>query len=134
MALGPLESSRLAAGRPPVEFSAPFSTTKFRSRSSATIRDTVPSESSLLRARAVRDILFARRRSRRTAALFASRTCFGRRTLRRDDVADVTRKVGFDKQGRIASRMNGFLPETFVEQLTERIAAALRESAAGDTK
>ena len=49
-------------------------------------------------------------------------------------VSAIPSTILFDKQGRIASRMNGFLPETFVEQLTERIAAALRESAAGDTK
>jgi thiol-disulfide isomerase/thioredoxin len=31
----------------------------------------------------------------------------------------------FDKQGRVASRMNGFLPETFVQQVSERIESAL---------
>ncbi|HEV8145377.1 MAG TPA: thioredoxin-like domain-containing protein [Bryobacteraceae bacterium] len=49
-------------------------------------------------------------------------------------VSAIPSTIVFDKQGRIASRMNGFLPETFVEQLTERIASALRESSAGGAK
>jgi hypothetical protein len=34
----------------------------------------------------------------------------------------------FDKRGRLASRMNGFLPDRFVEQLSERIQGALTEA------
>jgi thiol-disulfide isomerase/thioredoxin len=49
-------------------------------------------------------------------------------------VSAIPSTILFDKQGRIASRMNGFLPETFVEQLTERIASALKESAPGGAK
>jgi len=33
--------------------------------------------------------------------------------------------VVLDKHGKIASRMNGFLPENFVQVLTGRIDAAL---------
>jgi thiol-disulfide isomerase/thioredoxin len=40
-------------------------------------------------------------------------------------VTDIPTTVIFDKQGRIASRMNGFLPDSFVVQLTERIQSAL---------
>jgi hypothetical protein len=34
----------------------------------------------------------------------------------------------FNKQGHVASRMNGFLPDLFVAQLKERIDEALREN------
>jgi len=40
-------------------------------------------------------------------------------------VTSIPTTVLFDKQGRVASRMNGFLPQTFVDQLTERIQSAL---------
>lgn len=40
-------------------------------------------------------------------------------------VNDIPTTMVFDKQGRIASRMNGFLPDRFVEQLSERIQSAL---------
>jgi thiol-disulfide isomerase/thioredoxin len=40
-------------------------------------------------------------------------------------VNDIPTTIVFDKQGRVASRMNGFLPDRFVEQLTERIQTAL---------
>jgi thiol-disulfide isomerase/thioredoxin len=40
-------------------------------------------------------------------------------------VTDIPTTIVFDKQGRLASRMNGFLPDRFVEQLTERIQSAL---------
>jgi thiol-disulfide isomerase/thioredoxin len=40
-------------------------------------------------------------------------------------VSDIPTTIVFDKQGRLASRMNGFLPDRFVEQLTERIQSAL---------
>jgi thiol-disulfide isomerase/thioredoxin len=40
-------------------------------------------------------------------------------------VSDIPTTIVFDKQGRLASRMNGFLPDRFVEQLTERIRSAL---------
>jgi thioredoxin-related protein len=42
-------------------------------------------------------------------------------------VNDIPTTMVFDKQGRVASRMNGFLPDRFVEQLTERIQTALTE-------
>jgi thiol-disulfide isomerase/thioredoxin len=42
-------------------------------------------------------------------------------------VNDIPTTIVFDKQGRVASRMNGFLPDRFVEQLTERIQTALTE-------
>jgi thiol-disulfide isomerase/thioredoxin len=41
-------------------------------------------------------------------------------------VNDIPTTIVFDKQGRVASRMNGFLPDHFVEQLTERIQGALQ--------
>ena len=40
-------------------------------------------------------------------------------------VNDIPTTIVFDKQGRVASRMNGFLPDRFVEQLSERIQSAL---------
>ncbi len=40
-------------------------------------------------------------------------------------VTSIPTTVLFDKQGRVASRMNGFLPGNFVEQLSERIQNAL---------
>jgi thiol-disulfide isomerase/thioredoxin len=40
-------------------------------------------------------------------------------------VTDIPTTIIFDKQGRLASRMNGFLPDRFVEQLSERIQSAL---------
>jgi thiol-disulfide isomerase/thioredoxin len=43
-------------------------------------------------------------------------------------VNDIPTTIVFDKQGRVASRMNGFLPDRFVEQLTERIRSALVET------
>jgi thiol-disulfide isomerase/thioredoxin len=43
-------------------------------------------------------------------------------------VNDIPTTIVFDKQGRLASRMNGFLPDRFVEQLSERIRSALMES------
>jgi thiol-disulfide isomerase/thioredoxin len=42
-------------------------------------------------------------------------------------VTDIPTTIVFDKQGRIASRMNGFLPDSFVEQLTARIQSALTQ-------
>jgi thiol-disulfide isomerase/thioredoxin len=42
-------------------------------------------------------------------------------------VTDIPTTIVFDKQGRVASRMNGFLPESFVQQLTERIQSALAQ-------
>jgi thiol-disulfide isomerase/thioredoxin len=47
--------------------------------------------------------------------------------LRLLQVNDIPTTILFDRGGRIASRMNGFLPDRFVEQLTERIDAALAE-------
>jgi len=40
-------------------------------------------------------------------------------------VNDIPTTVIFDKQGHLASRMNGFLPDHFVDQLSERIQNAL---------
>ena len=40
-------------------------------------------------------------------------------------VTSIPTTVLFDKQGRVASRMNGFLPGSFVDQLSERIESAL---------
>ena len=40
-------------------------------------------------------------------------------------VTSIPTTVLFDKQGRVASRMNGFLPGSFVDQLSERIQSAL---------
>ncbi len=42
-------------------------------------------------------------------------------------VNDIPTTIVFDKQGRVASRMNGFLPDRFVDQLSERIQTALTE-------
>ena len=43
-------------------------------------------------------------------------------------VGDIPTTIVFDRQGRVASRMNGFLPDRFVEQLSERIQGALVET------
>ena len=43
-------------------------------------------------------------------------------------VTSIPTTVLFDKQGHVASRMNGFLPDKFVDQLTERIQSALSAS------
>ncbi len=43
-------------------------------------------------------------------------------------VAEIPTTILFDKRGRVASRMKGFIPERFVDQLTERIQSALAES------
>lgn len=43
-------------------------------------------------------------------------------------VNDIPTTIIFDKQGRLASRMNGFLPDRFVEQLSKRIQSALEEA------
>jgi thiol-disulfide isomerase/thioredoxin len=40
-------------------------------------------------------------------------------------VSSIPTTVLFDKQGRVVSRMNGFLPDKFVDQLSERIQSAL---------
>lgn len=40
-------------------------------------------------------------------------------------VGEIPTTIVFDKQGRVASRMNGFLPESFVEQLSARIQSVL---------
>jgi len=42
-------------------------------------------------------------------------------------VSDIPTTIVFDKQGRVASRMNGFLPDRFVEQLSARIRSALAQ-------
>ncbi len=42
-------------------------------------------------------------------------------------VNNIPTTILFDKNGRIASRMNGFLPDKFVDQLSERIETALHE-------
>lgn len=43
-------------------------------------------------------------------------------------VSNIPTTIVFDKQGKIASRMNGYLPDRFVDMLTERIRAALQSS------
>jgi thiol-disulfide isomerase/thioredoxin len=43
-------------------------------------------------------------------------------------VSDIPTTIVFDKQGRVSSRMNGFLPDRFVEQLSERIQSARTET------
>ncbi len=40
-------------------------------------------------------------------------------------VTSIPTTIMFDKQGHVASRMTGFLPEKFVDQLSERIQSAL---------
>ena len=42
-------------------------------------------------------------------------------------VSSIPTTVIFDKKGDVASRMNGFLPDRFVDMLTERIRDALKE-------
>lgn len=42
-------------------------------------------------------------------------------------VTSIPSTVVFDKEGQIASRMNGYLPERFVDMLSERIEGALGE-------
>ena len=42
-------------------------------------------------------------------------------------VTSIPTTILFDRKGRVASRMNGFLPDKFVDQLAERIESALRE-------
>jgi thiol-disulfide isomerase/thioredoxin len=42
-------------------------------------------------------------------------------------VTSIPTTIMFDKQGHVASRMTGFLPEKFVDQLSERIKSALEE-------
>jgi thiol-disulfide isomerase/thioredoxin len=43
-------------------------------------------------------------------------------------VSDIPTTIVFDKQGRLASRMNGFLPDRFVDQLSQRIQSAISEA------
>jgi thiol-disulfide isomerase/thioredoxin len=43
-------------------------------------------------------------------------------------VSNIPTTIVFDKQGKIASRMNGYLPDRFVDMLTDRIRAALGSS------
>jgi len=42
-------------------------------------------------------------------------------------ITNIPTTILFDKNGRIASRMNGYLPDKFADQLTERIRTALGE-------
>ncbi len=42
-------------------------------------------------------------------------------------VTGIPTTVVLDRAGKVASRMNGFLPDTFMPQLRERIDAALAE-------
>jgi thiol-disulfide isomerase/thioredoxin len=44
------------------------------------------------------------------------------------NVSSIPTTVLFDKGGHVASRMNGFLPDKFVDQLTQRIESALSET------
>lgn len=43
-------------------------------------------------------------------------------------VSSIPTTVILNKRGKLVSRMNGFLPERFVDQLTDRIKEALKES------
>jgi thiol-disulfide isomerase/thioredoxin len=45
-------------------------------------------------------------------------------------INSIPATILFGKNGLIASRMTGFSPDSFADQLTERITAALAESAA----
>jgi len=45
------------------------------------------------------------------------------------EVTSIPTTVLFGKDGRVSSRLNGFLPDRFVDQLTERISEALTEPA-----
>jgi thiol-disulfide isomerase/thioredoxin len=47
-------------------------------------------------------------------------------------VTQIPTTVLLDKQGKISSRMNGFLPDEFVAELIERIDAALKPPATAD--
>lgn len=42
-------------------------------------------------------------------------------------VTNIPTTILFDRQGRVSSRMNGFLPNRFVDQLSERIESALSQ-------
>jgi thioredoxin-related protein len=42
-------------------------------------------------------------------------------------VSSIPTTILIGKQGQIASRMNGFIPERFVDMLSERIQEALRQ-------
>jgi thiol-disulfide isomerase/thioredoxin len=44
------------------------------------------------------------------------------------EVSSIPTTILFDKQARVSSRMNGFVPDRFVDQLTQRILQALLES------
>jgi len=58
-----------------------------------------------------------------------SRTVYFENGLQRLlQVNSIPTTILFDKQGHIAARMTGFLPDKFVDQLTERIQSALSES------
>jgi thiol-disulfide isomerase/thioredoxin len=46
------------------------------------------------------------------------------------EVSSIPTTVLFGKSGRISSRMTGFAPSQFVDQLTERVSAALAETSA----
>ncbi|HLX42349.1 MAG TPA: TlpA disulfide reductase family protein, partial [Bryobacteraceae bacterium] len=43
------------------------------------------------------------------------------------NVSSIPTTLLFDKAGHVASRMNGFLPDKFVDQLTQRIESALSD-------
>jgi len=43
-------------------------------------------------------------------------------------VSQIPTTIVLNKQGQISSRMNGFAPDQFKDQLIERIEAALAES------
>jgi len=58
-----------------------------------------------------------------------SRTVYFENGLQRLlQVNSIPTTILFDKQGHIAARMTGFLPDKFVDQLTERIRSALAEA------
>jgi hypothetical protein len=43
-------------------------------------------------------------------------------------VSSIPATIVVDKRGKLYSRMNGFLPERFVDMLTDRIREALKEN------
>ena len=53
---------------------------------------------------------------------------FGDGLQRLLQVSAIPTTILFNKRGQVSSRMNGFVPELFVDQLTERIRGALAES------
>jgi hypothetical protein len=49
-------------------------------------------------------------------------------------VASIPTTIIFNKKGEVTSRMNGFLPDRFVDMLTDRINEALGDPGARSLK